>query len=138
MQTKTKLFVDATTAQIICTDDTGNVVFSKNRYGKGNVYFLAYPIELNCLKKAEEETEYSFYKVLSRNPDKMVVFDNPMIGITEHFINESKKIIIAINYSNEDVTCKLTIKKPFNISKLIYGDIDCIREHDAAVFEISI
>ncbi len=138
MQTKTKLFVDVTTAQIISIDHTSNVVFSKNRYGKGNVYFLAYPIELNCLKKAEEETEYSFYKVLSRNPDKMVVFDNPMIGITEHFINESKKIIVAINYSNEDVSCKLNIKKPFNISKLIYGDIDCIRKHDAAVFEISI
>jgi hypothetical protein len=92
---------------------------------------------LNCLGKAEEETEYSFYKVLDKNPDKMVVLENPMIGVTEHFINESKKIIVAINYSNKDASCIFNIKKPYAISKLIYGNIDCIKEHDATVFEIS-
>ena len=112
-------------------------MFSKNKYGKGNVYFLAYPIELNCLKEADEELEYTFYKVLNKNPNKAVVCDNPMIGITEHFINENQKLIIAINYGNEEFDFSFTLIDTYKILKIIYGDIKKINKHDVVVFEIN-
>lgn len=137
METKTKLFMKAISAQILADDHLGEIGFSKNKYGNGNVYFLMYPVEMNCLKRETEEIEYSFYKILNRNPKKVVVFNNPMIGVTEHFISDTQKFVIAINHANEDLEFLFDLRNEYFVSNFLYGDTKMIKQHDAAVFEIS-
>jgi endo-1,4-beta-mannosidase len=137
IQTNTKLFLKATQAETLALDSLGNVVFSRNMYGKGNIFFLSYPIEINCLKKDVEEIEYCFLKELNKNPNKVVLFENPMIGLTEHFISESQKLVIAINHSNEDIEFSFRLKNDYGITNVLYGDTKSIKQHDAVVFEIT-
>jgi len=96
---------EVTTAKALATDDKGNVVMTENKYGKGTVYFMAYPIEIDashkpCVISGDEETHfYKFYhKMLKhRNNQKSVICNNPHISYTEHIVDESTRIVVAIN-----------------------------------------
>ncbi len=93
------------TAEVLATDDDGTPVMSKNKLGEGCVYFLTYPIENMAGKVpginsgASFKPLYKFYEEMTelRNPEKVARKDNPHIAITEHIVDDSTRVIIAVN-----------------------------------------
>jgi hypothetical protein len=46
---------------------------------------------------------------------------NPFIGVTEHPINENKKIVVLINYSADNIESNAIIKNGWEITNILYG-----------------
>jgi hypothetical protein len=68
-----------------------------------------------------------------------------MLGITEHEISESERVISLINYSPEKITSPITLAEGWALKELYYGSARVVREsliidlarNDSAVMLIS-
>ena len=110
MWSPVRMQMEATTAEVLATDQEGRPVFTKNAYGKGTVYFCAYPLELKascdaCVISGPTAIPYyKFYEAMAlQNPAKqftMVGDDTPFVGMTEHPTNDGV-VLVLINYTPE-------------------------------------
>jgi len=123
-----------TTAKVLAVDNKGDPILTVNNYGKGKVYYLAYPIEkMLCEKnRAFDGNAHKLYEYILKDiiDHKDVTSDNSKIGITQN-----GNIITVINYSDKTVdTClKLNNKK---IKKVYYGNTELLEPCEAVVFSI--
>lgn len=129
-------------AEIIAEDEDGTAVFSKNPYGKGSIYFLNFPLEEMIWKIPDVFNDktcpyYRIYAEVAKNliNDKIVLSDNPDIGITVHKQNDKSFIVVAVNYSDKAQNPGLEIKGKYN---LLYGDTKIIAGCDAAILKVEV
>ncbi len=101
-----KIPYEATTAKVLATDQDRVPVMSENKYGKGTVYYLTYPLEEIAGGKAgvisgtpATKAYYKIYEAMTalKNPEKVVVKDNPYVAITEHIVDEETRLVVAVN-----------------------------------------
>lgn len=130
-----KMTVKAEGAEVICANEAGEPLLTLNRYGKGKVYHLCFPLEkmLLPLNRAFEGDTYKIYeKVLAETlAAKNVVKAHPKAGITEN-----GNIVTVVNYSNEPIDPKITVRNSKKIGRIYHGSIDEIPTCDAVVFSI--
>ena len=143
-----KLIIDPGEATVLAKEEDGNPVFLRSRYGKGTIYLLTFPIEsdLATLTGAFDKGQPAYagiYKQIAQSliAERVLVQDNPFIGVTEHSLAENEKIVILINYSQEDITVKPVFKSGWKIAKNLYGDAPSggsfvIRANDAMVLSM--
>lgn len=117
------------TAEVLARDESGNVIFSRNAYGKGYVYYLGFPLE-NMLWNSEDvmpsPDAYPYYKIYRTVAEralaeKPIYAKTPDIGITVHPISEREVLATAINYSAENKPCDLCIADGWKIADILYG-----------------
>lgn len=131
----------------------GNPAFSVFEYGKGKVYFLAFPLELQLVRTAGafdaqvQEPYWKLYRHIARSVAnrRCVKKCHPEIGVTEHPINKCERIIALINYSPEDVEFPLAMEAGWKAAEAFYGfepkeNADgsrslLMRHNDACVFK---
>jgi len=121
-------------ATVISSDQTGNPVFTKFKYGEGTIYFLSAPLEsyLTNLKgyydKIDSSPLYLIYKEIGNSAiaGHLLNKTNPFLGITEHFIGENKCIAILINYSPQEIKDQIGLKEGWSIQKTYYGNAESI------------
>ncbi|MDX8339642.1 cellulase family glycosylhydrolase [Draconibacterium sp. IB214405] len=124
-----KLKVKPSTATVLAHEKDGNPIFTVNDYGKGKIYFLGFPMEMNLTNTPSGFTENApeCWKVYQRIADelieknRLVRKNDPYIGITEHKLADGSMVIVLVNYSPEDKNVELTIKNGWKIKKAIYG-----------------
>ncbi len=114
--------------EVLLRDSKDNAVLAKRAYGKGIIYYLAYPIEdiyatepSVCTGENEQRFEkmYALIKEL-RNSEKRFVSDNPYVGVTEHPESDGKTKVVLVNYRPTEQTVTLESKsKPI----ITYGDV---------------
>ena len=113
---------------VILKDDDNAPVLTEYKYGKGTVYFCAYPIEdyaasvpgSCCGEEAiPYEKIYSMMKKL-RSDKKKIVCDNPYVGITEHLSDDGTINAVLVNYRPYEQALKLS-SDTMKIEKVI-GD----------------
>ena len=112
-----KLDLKATTAEVLATDENGVPVMAKNSYGKGFVYTLAYPLEYYAAKtpgaiSGENEKHYhKFYEAIDtlRSENKVATAEPCGIGMTEHTVNDSEKILVFVNYTPRSTTTSVKL-----------------------------
>lgn len=127
-------------AEVLATNENGDVVFSRNNYGKGVVFLLNIPIEQYAFSLAEgfnPEMSYDFYKIykeFSKNltENYIIKTDNPYIGITQSKNEDGSYIVTAINYSDKDIEPHFTIKNGYK-TDIVYGSLDKIGKCDAVI-----
>lgn len=146
---KTEFFLmpESSSAEVIATDENGNGVFFKNKYGKGYVYFLTLPLEKYLANKSgaffnENQPPYDLiYRELAKASGVSRIADSshPYIRLTEHKINDNSYYIFAINYSNKKSSTKITVDDNFNLTtvfgKNIINDNLTLDENDGALFK---
>ena len=135
----------AETAEVLATDDDGNVVFSRNKYGEGYIYYLAFPMERLIAGSEEiprDAEKYPYYKIYAKCAEKVI--ENkfakspvPDVGVTEHWLNDKECIIIAMNYSGKDVNPALDLK-PHSKCEVLHGSIENIPMCDMTVLKITL
>ncbi len=125
-------------AEVVASDKYGNPVFTKNKFGKGHIYFLAFSPEALLWKTAgaydEGKANYSLLyaeaakSVISTQPAKA---ENPETPLTLHKTGDGY-IIIAVNYTNAAQNARLKIKEGYTLSP-IYGIFESIEKCNMAV-----
>lgn len=130
-------------AKILATAEDGNVVFSVNKFGKGKIYYLNFPIEdmlwnsESVFSATDEQPYYKFYKEIANDvlEQKIIRSDNPNICVTQHKLTEDSYIAVAINYSKDVQKTEFIVNKNMSV-KALYGNVEYIDGCDALILEI--
>lgn len=116
-------------AQVLSAEEDGNPVFSMATYGKGRVFFMTLPVEMNAIEKPgallnTEEPYWKIYSIISEEVRKNRVIhkDNPYVGITEHSFDRNTKVAIMINYSPKEINTSILLKAGWKVEKVVYGE----------------
>ena len=149
MSSGRKLTIAPTTAKVLAHEKDGNPIFTVNAYGKGKIYYLGLPIEMNLTLKPGAYTEnpaecWKIYKTISSEVvanNRIVTKNDPFIGITEHDLSTSQKVVVLVNYSPSDKEVPLGIAPGWTIEKVFYGkmpikSVVSLKGNDACVFQI--
>ncbi len=134
--------LDSMGAEVLATDDEGNVVFASHKLGKGKIYFLAMNVEELCWRtpnlfnEAENQPYYKIYSEFGKDVlrDKICYSKNPFIGTTVHPVNENEAIIIAVNYDDKTHNTDLVLKNGWSLVPL-YGDLNEITKCNGAIYK---
>lgn len=137
---KFKIDYRATTAEVLATDENGIPVMSKNTYGKGVVYFLAYPLEEIAGKEPgvisgskATKAYYKFYNELKefRAPKKTVTKDDPYVTYTEHVVDDDTILIVSVNCVPRESHVNFNFGDRYSFSSQIGGEkIDITSEEN--------
>jgi len=124
-----KLTLKPTRAQVLGRESDGNPAFSLCTYGKGKVFFLNFPMEMELAKtpgifqKSVELPYWKIYKLVAESvPSQRVLAKNtPNVGLTEHPIDAATRVVVAINYSPDQVNSQLTLQAGWEIASVFHG-----------------
>lgn len=117
-------------AEIISSEADGNPLFTSFTLGKGKVFFLSVPIETymaglpGAFHLPDSMPFWKIYSMVAGDVTgkRLAGKKNPFIGITEHEVSASEKIIVAINYSSGDIAEELSIASGWRLADVLYGD----------------
>ena len=132
LRTPYRYEVESVGAEVLIADQNGNPFFTVNNYGKGKVYFLNAPIENIVARTPGAMVDgkqipyilcHSLYKIYNmldiKNPAKIADCKNPSIGVTEHIISDSERVINVLNHNPEEQTVTITLGGGFKYSDII-------------------
>lgn len=121
-----KIVYENVRANVIAEDQDGRPAFTVADYGKGKIYFLAYPIELIASCNSGEvcgETArpyYRFYEQLGlRSAEKTAVSNSPYVCVTEHIVNDGERLLAVLNYSPEQCGTDVYLDEGWAFDRLI-------------------
>lgn len=137
------LYLESVGAEILATNEEGNIVFSRNKLGKGYFYFLGFPVEMQACNATDgfnpELTQpyYQIYRMFAQDKcdDYVVQTKNPYIGITQHKNEDGSYYVTAINYSDRVREPELVCQKGWNYD-ILYGNSDEIPACDGIVMHV--
>ena len=103
-----EILVESIGAEVLARNEEGNIVFSKFAYGKGYVYFLNMPLEINMDKtygSYADTDAYKIYEIVAKGiiEEKPIISNNPNVGITLHKKDKNSYVVVAVNYSENDI-----------------------------------
>lgn len=138
-----EIICESVGAEVLATNEEGNVVFSKNKYGKGYVYLLNFDFELMAAKTYniynEKPLASNIYKMIDKVSEKaseyVITTEDSRVGITE-CPTEDGFIVTVINYSDEDIDFSYTLKDGYK-TEALYGDLEHIPHCDAAFVKVT-
>jgi len=135
-----ELLLESVGAKVLAVNETGNPVFTEHTYGKGKVYFLNMPLELELSSKAGVFTDTDWYRIYKKAGEtvlnrKPIYSDNPQIGVTLHKVNEETYIVCAINYSDKTQSTDFRMQENWTL-EAIHGDPNHIYKCDGALYYI--
>ena len=142
IQYQKKFLLESIGAEVLCTDSSGNPVFTKNRFGKGYVYMMYFPLEQMLWNQAlaftgREQHDYSvIYRTISEGilDQHPAVKANNQVGMTLHPV-ENGYIAVLINYDNVPHDAELKIKDGWCM-EAVYGDVKKIEKCGMAVISL--
>lgn len=115
-------------ATVLARESNRNPVFSVSSHGKGKVFFLAAPLEKALAEKNEaflpQETPYwKIYRHIAGEQlaARIIRKTSPALGITEHAVSEKETIAVIINYSPDQVTDALSLRKGVTLAAVLHG-----------------
>ncbi len=116
--------------EVLATEANGNIVFSRTSYGKGTVYFFAFPLELEMVREPgrsflpEKAPLYKVYETISAEQrDKRILqVGNPNVGVTEHRQTDDEMVAVLINYL--PLPCNVTgiLRSGWSLDIAWYGE----------------
>lgn len=123
-----EILLNPKTAEVIFTNEEGNPVLLKNKYGKGSIYFLNLPMERIVYEGTNLYETLPFYKIyreVAKNviQDKIITASNKGIGVTINPLSENKSYVTLLNYSHRTIVPQISLKDGWKIKETIYGDI---------------
>ena len=137
-------------ATVLATEEDGSPVVLKSVYGKGVIYLFTFPLEENLthLTGAFDKAQPAYaniYKEIARPflNEQVLIQLNTFIGVTEHPVSASEKIVVLINYSTAGITINPVIKEGWKTDQLFYGDAVSagtliVKAKDAVVLSLQI
>ena len=111
-------------AEVLAYDNNNNPAISVNKYGKGRVFYVNFPLESNMIGEADapdKNRAVIYKKLFAEYIEKLPMrVDNDNVVATYH-PTESGFIVVLINHSSKEQNLKLTISDNYNLDKVYYG-----------------
>ena len=118
-------------AEVIATDSQGLPMFTRHKYGTGEVFFLNFGLEMVLSKNGgvfcEIAPDYSrFYETFAAN-----ILDGRLLqkkveckflALTEHYVDRNKIICTGTNHSLTVMNTELRINNSVRKIKILHGD----------------
>lgn len=125
------------TATVLAYDETGNPCFSQNTYGKGNVYFVNYPLEDNLIDTHRADFAHiskiyktAFEEKINKKP---VLIKGNNLGITHHKTEDGEYCVI-INHSAEQQSFEIQLNTDnARLEEVCIGSKTSVEPFDAAI-----
>lgn len=143
-----RYIINPTSARVLAVETDDNPAFTVNQYGEGKIYFLTVPLESSLAATAGALTKTSppYWKIFRTVAEgagikHSVIKDNPFIGVTEHDLSLTEKIVVAINYSVLPQEMTFRTDGKWKISETFYGEtpggnICKLKPNDALVIKM--
>lgn len=141
-----------TGAKVLGREADHNPAFACHDRWKGRIILLSVPIEEHLSNTpggftgSDAQPFWEIYRWLvksrPRKINRVVSRDNPLIGITEHPLSDSQRIIVLVNYSPVQQKANLEINHGWLIQMGWYGPLPAqtgdifLNKNDAAVFVV--
>jgi hypothetical protein len=138
-----EIYLESVGAEVLATNEEGNIVLARNAFGKGHIWFLNFALErkafetLDGYDPAKNPPYYKVYELFAKDilAKKAVVSGNPMVGLTE--IPDGDGLLVsAINYSEKTVDPALTLQNGYTVSEVLYGNLDSLGKCDGVIFRV--
>ena len=131
-------------AEVLAVNEEGNPVFTRNKLGKGHVYFLGFPLEhivsAETYGFSPDRTQpyYQIYrcfagKALDAN---IIQSDNPYLGVTQSRQGDGSYLTAILNYSEKPIKYDGQIKTGWQ-SEVLYGQTDVIPSCDGLILRLT-
>lgn len=124
-----KLTLNAKQTTVLAREADGNPAFLKSAYGKGAIYLLTLPLETNLTTQTGafdpgQPAYAAIYREIARPliRERVLRQTNPFVGVTEHALSPSEKVVVLVNYSPQAVSTTATVKDGWKISSSLYGN----------------
>lgn len=134
------LICESAGAQILANDNEGNPILSVYKYGKGRVFFAAFPLENNLVDERDAFSKnYTLvYKTLFKEYAESypICVKGDDLVLTYHDGNE--KIVVVLNHSDKDSALEFELADGVEIEEVLYGNKNVIKAFDACVFKLRV
>ncbi len=141
LNAEVRLELNPTKSNVRLSEEDGNPFVTEHKYGKGTVIFCTAPIEklYGEAHTSDLPVMLKTYKIIAEKLNLSVTKTVKEIGITEHTLENDKRVIVAINYSNKPVEDTLQFNG-VDCGNVYFGNIKdtkiSIEPCGAAIFEI--
>ena len=120
-----------TRATVLGREADGNPVFTAAAYGKGMVYFLSFPMEQELVKAAgtfsgpDAKPYWSIYNTVGAAfaSGRAVTKTDPQVGVTEHPLEEHRRVVVMINYSPAAVEFSFALAADWHVETVLRGKL---------------
>lgn len=134
---KQRYMIEAADAEVLAYDQKVPV-FTRNRLGNGQVYYLNFPLETGLLEKNDAflSDQYRLYETVfaDKLAEKKVRSSNPLVTVTLHDTPEGT-ICVALNHSDCPQKTGLVFKGCVK-GRIYRGNMEQIDSFDALVFSV--
>jgi hypothetical protein len=117
-------------AEVLGSEDDGNPIFTRARYGNGTLYFLGVPLERymsetpGAFDGPEAQALYSIYTQMAEpfTSDRVAHKLNPWVGMTEHALADDRRVLVLINYSPTPQNAGLQLAPGWRLGQCWHGE----------------
>lgn len=117
-------------ADVLGAEADGNPAFTRFELGNGEVFLLSCPIETALLRSPEAyhrpdtDAWWQVYrlvaeKALARRAARKT---HPLLGLTEHSLDETQRVLIAINYSDSVLSDRVSLDDSWSVASIWRGN----------------
>ena len=117
--------LELTEAEAILSSDCGEPILTKHSLGEGTVYFASYPIEkiAASVANASQTQLYRIYELLNvRNATRVAEKEDSHLGLTEHILDDGRRLLVLINYQSEEKEATVTLKDGYTVDSFLPYD----------------
>jgi len=144
-----RLNLEAMRAQVLAAEDGGNPWFAVAPLGKGRVFLLASPLEFDLADRPgvfHHEDAPGFWRIWERvfataGTGRAVRKDMLAVGLTEHPLGGTERLVVAINYSPAPVRPSFSLATGWKMGEALRGPAPspavAIPPNDAIVFTVT-
>lgn len=135
-------------AEVLASEADGSPVFTRFAYGQGSIFLLAAPIE-RALTEAPggfhlpgAQPFWRIYETIAGQmlSSRAVRKTHPLIGLTEHRLDDSRRAVVAINYSPQPIQTTLSLSAGWSYAQDWHNHFNprstLIPANDAVVFVV--
>jgi len=133
---KRNILTESTGADVLATDNNGYPFISVNKYGKGRVFFVNAPIEVNLLDKHDafsENPEFIYSELFAGYATINVEGEDTVF--TYHPTTDGYYLVI-LNTCSKRRSFTIKSEKSFSIHKVYYGNEEFVEPYNACVIKI--
>lgn len=135
-------------AKVLAREPDGNPAFSRFAYGRGQVYLLTAPLETalahqpGAFHEPGAQPFWTLYQTVAADvlARRAVHKNHPMLGLSEHPLNDQERVVVAINYSPTALNDTLSLAPGWTFAESWRGPLPTpnllIPANDAAVWRI--
>jgi len=119
-----RLQLIADTAEILIKDDNGEVFLSRNKVGKGTVYFCSAPIEsvYTDTYYAENTALCEVYKTFFADKPSVFKVESDKCMVTVHELANGKTAVMLNNF-DERTQLSFALQQGYEIDRVLYAEI---------------